>query len=197
MNHMAQRGIAFAALCCMLPLMITIGICVRADSTGPVIYRASRIGRDGERFLQLKFRTMYANADHHLGSDLTVQTGASRVTRVGRILRPAGLDELPQLFNVLTGDMNLVGPRPMLPELAAKIPAAHPRFSVRPGLTGLAQVSGRNSLPWSERLDADAAYARDRSTALDFKILSATVRVLVLRQGFEMDRNPQKHWDVE
>ncbi len=179
------------------PFMLMLIAAVKLDSEGPIFYRAQRVGRKGRTFTCYKFRTMCVNADK-LKKDLEHRnerdgilfkiTNDPRVTRVGRILRKYSLDELPQFYNVLRGDMSLVGPRPLLmryypfftePEKA--------RFFVRPGITGLAQVSGRNDLSWDERIDLDLDYVRDCSLVLDIRILFLTLWRVFQRDGVQVD----------
>ena len=152
---------------------------------GPVLFRQTRVGRDGTPFTMLKYRSMCVDAEARLAGLTDRNDGAGplfkmcadpRITRVGCVLRRFSLDELPQLFNVVGGSMALVGPRPALPrEVARYCPLARRRLAVKPGLTGLWQVSGRSDLPWEESIRLDAEYVERRSTALDVRILFRTV----------------------
>jgi lipopolysaccharide/colanic/teichoic acid biosynthesis glycosyltransferase len=163
------------------------------DTRGPVLYRQRRVGKDGAPFTILKFRTMVTNADALRAQLQAVNEGAGvlfkmrrdpRVTAVGRFLRRYSLDELPQLFNVFTGAMSLVGPRPPLPEESAKYgPDMRRRLLVKPGLTGLWQVSGRSDLSWEESVRLDLRYVEEWSLALDALILWKTFRAVFGGQG--------------
>ncbi len=167
-----------------LPLFLPLAIAVRIDSTGPVFYRQIRVGRGGGTFGMLKFRSMVANADR-IGGHATV-AGDARVTRVGRIIRKTSLDELPQLLNVLSGDMSLVGPRPDVPaqqaDYAPKDWAL--RHQVRPGITGLAQALKRSTATPAERTEMDLRYVREQSLWLDLKILWWTARQVLTKGGY-------------
>ncbi|MFD8569336.1 sugar transferase [Streptomyces sp. NPDC059639] len=175
------------------PLMALVGVLILGDSRGGVFYRQCRVGKNGQEFTILKFRTMVAGA-HAARAELADQDeGAGllfkmrrdpRVTRVGTVLRRYSLDELPQLFNVLTGSMSLVGPRPPLPEESAAYgPDIRRRLLVKPGLTGLWQISGRSDLPWEEAVRLDLRYVEDWSLALDTVILWKTLRAVIHGQG--------------
>ncbi|MFC4002408.1 sugar transferase [Prauserella oleivorans] len=175
------------------PVMIGIALAVKADDRGPVIYRQQRVGRDGTAFTMLKFRTMVTDADTVRTSLLRHNEGSGplfkirndpRVTKVGALLRRYSLDELPQLFNVLAGQMSLVGPRPPLPEETAQYaPEVHRRLLVKPGMTGLWQVSGRSELSWEESVRLDLRYVEDWSLALDMVILWKTFRAVTVGRG--------------
>jgi exopolysaccharide biosynthesis polyprenyl glycosylphosphotransferase len=184
-----------AALLLLLfaPLMVLVALLVLVDSRGGVVYRQRRVGKDGREFTILKFRTMVAGADRARAALADRNEGAGllfklrrdpRVTRVGSVLRRYSLDELPQLFNVLTGSMSLVGPRPPLPEESAAYgPDIRRRLLVKPGLTGLWQISGRSDLPWEEAVRLDLRYVEDWSLALDTVILWKTLRAVLYGQG--------------
>jgi exopolysaccharide biosynthesis polyprenyl glycosylphosphotransferase len=172
-----------------LPLLLVIASAIKIDDRGPVIYRQRRVGRDGDTFTIFKFRTMIPDADK-VRKDLEAANEAAgplfkmrkdpRITRVGSLLRRYSLDELPQLFNVLSGKMSMVGPRPPLPEETKTYAAdARRRLLVKPGLTGLWQVSGRSDLTWAESIRLDLRYVEDWSLALDMVILWKTVRAVV------------------
>ncbi|WP_133914117.1 sugar transferase [Streptomyces sp. NBC_00582] len=175
------------------PLMVCVGLLVLVDSRGGVFYRQRRVGKDGREFTILKFRTMVAGADRARAALADRNEGAGplfklrrdpRVTRVGAVLRRYSLDELPQLFNVLSGSMSLVGPRPPLPEeTAAYGPDIRRRLLVKPGLTGLWQISGRSDLSWEEAVRLDLRYVEDWSLALDTVILWKTLRAVLYGQG--------------
>jgi lipopolysaccharide/colanic/teichoic acid biosynthesis glycosyltransferase len=164
------------------PLLLAAVLAIRLESPGPAIFRQRRSGLHGAQFDMLKLRTMVDGAEH-IGAGLAVNANDSRITRVGALLRRSSLDELPNLLNVLRGEMTLVGPRPTLPAQVAQYTARqHGRLSVKPGITGWAQVNGRASLPWSERIELDLYYVEHRSLALDLKILLRTP-TLVLGGG--------------
>ncbi|MEV6765621.1 sugar transferase [Streptomyces sp. NPDC051105] len=184
-----------AAVLLMLfgPLMVCVALLVLLDSRGGAFYRQRRVGKDGREFTILKFRTMVVGADRARAELADRNEGAGllfklrrdpRVTRVGAVLRRYSIDELPQLFNVLTGAMSLVGPRPPLPEeCAAYDPDIRRRLLVKPGLTGLWQISGRSDLPWEEAVRLDLRYVEDWSLALDTVILWKTMRAVLHGQG--------------
>ena len=165
------------------PVMAGVAVWVRRDSPGPAIYRQRRVGYAGAPFTLLKFRTMVVGAEG-MGAGLAVRDGDDRITRAGRLLRRLSLDELPQLWNVIRGDMSLVGPRPTVASQVELYDARQRRrLLARPGLTGLAQVSGRNAIPWSERIEIDLAYVDGWSPRRDLAILARTARVVLGRGG--------------
>lgn len=170
---------ASAALAITSPLQLLIAILIRTTLGSPVLFRQERPGKNSELFTLVKFRTMQrTDPSRGLVSD------ADRLTKLGSFLRSASLDEMPTLWNVLRGEMSLVGPRPLLPEYLERYDNRQARrHDVRPGITGLAQVSGRNSLGWQQRLDLDVQYVENRSPLLDFRILILTGRVVLKRTG--------------
>jgi lipopolysaccharide/colanic/teichoic acid biosynthesis glycosyltransferase len=184
--------LAAAALVLLIPLLVAIALAIRADSPGPVLFRQERVGRDGRRFWMWKFRTMVADAERlhaalcALSSDpnwLHID-GDPRITRVGRVLRRASLDELPQLVNVLRGHMSLVGPRPLIPDEHARMPEwAHARDGVPPGMTGLWQVSGRTSVGYEDMLRLDCRYVATWSLARDLVALVRTIPAVISGRG--------------
>jgi lipopolysaccharide/colanic/teichoic acid biosynthesis glycosyltransferase len=187
--------VASLLLLLMLPVLLFISVAVKVTSEGPVFFRQARVGRGASVFRIWKFRSMSVDADERLDAGGVPSGG--RLTPVGPFLRRWGLDELPQLVNVVRGDMSLIGPRPLLPDrLRFLTPEERHRFRMRPGITGLAQVAGRNTLPWSRRLLLDQEYVRRYSLLLDLNIAARTVRVLVSREGFKEDRNPQDVDDI-
>ena len=194
MPYVLQRVIAAAALVVLSPLMFVIALAIAATMGWPVLYVGTRVGAGGERFEQLKFRSMVRDADSLLDSDGGVTS--NRVTPLGEWLRRLSLDELPQLVNVARGDMALIGPRPLLIEVAEKVDDEHPRFKVLPGLSGLAQLSGRNMIPWSQRLDFDAEYVKKRSIGFDIRLLLRTVKQTVSGDGIAPDRNTSDVMDL-
>ena len=174
--------VSAAALVLTAPLMLAAVIAVKLESRGPALYRQRRSGLHGEPFDMLKLRTMVDGAEH-IGAGLAVNVNDSRITRVGALLRRTSLDELPNLINVLRGEMSLVGPRPTLPaQVAQYTPRQRLRLAVKPGITGWAQINGRASLPWSERIELDLHYVEHRSLLLDLQILARTP-ALVLGGG--------------
>jgi exopolysaccharide biosynthesis polyprenyl glycosylphosphotransferase len=188
-----DRFAAALGLLLMSPLLLAVAIAVRFDSPGPVLFRQNRVGKDGREFSIVKFRTMFANAEVgkqallHLNENdgvLFKMREDPRVTRVGRLLRRLSIDELPQLLNVLRGDMSLVGPRPPLPEEVAAYPAdMRRRLAVRPGITGLWQVSGRSDLSWDEAVRLDIRYVENWSFSLDCVILLRTLSAVCRSSG--------------
>jgi lipopolysaccharide/colanic/teichoic acid biosynthesis glycosyltransferase len=164
------------------PLLAAAIVAIRLESPGPALYRQRRIGLEGAPFDMLKLRTMVDGAEH-IGAGLAVDEHDARITRVGALLRRTSLDELPNLLNVLRGEMSLIGPRPTVPvQVQQYTPRQRGRLAVRPGITGWAQVNGRASLPWSERIELDLYYIEHRSPALDLRILWRTP-ALVLGGG--------------
>ncbi|MDK9495542.1 MULTISPECIES: sugar transferase [Streptomyces] len=192
-KEVVDRVGAAVLLMLFAPLMVFVALLVVADSRGGAVYRQRRVGKDGREFTILKFRTMVADADRVRAELAHRNEGAGllfklrrdpRVTRVGSVLRRYSIDELPQLFNVLTGSMSLVGPRPPLPEESAEYgPDIRRRLLVKPGLTGLWQISGRSDLSWEEAVRLDLRYVEDWSLALDTVILWKTLRAVVYGQG--------------
>ena len=164
-----------------LPVQAAVAVAIRRSMGSPVLFRQPRPGKDGVVFELVKFRTMkHADAEH--------VTDADRLTSLGRFLRSTSLDELPTLWNVVKGDMSLVGPRPLLVEyLNLYTTEQARRHEVRPGVTGLAQVSGRNTLSWEDKFALDVAYVDSRSVGLDLHILARTVRKVVRRDGIAQD----------
>jgi len=167
-------------------------VLIRLDSTGPIFFKQERVGKDGELFIIYKFRTMVENAENK-GSGYRVKNKDPRITRVGSFLRKTSLDELPQLINVLKGNMSLVGPRPTLAfQVKDYNEYQKQRLKVKPGITGLAQVNGRASLDWEERIKYDIRYIKNRSFILDLKIIFKTFVVLFKKDNIYADKNP---WD--
>jgi len=156
------------------PLLAASAVAIKLEDGGPVLYRQVRVGKDGEDFELLKLRTMVVGAEKK-GAGFAVDAGDSRITRVGRLLRRTSVDELPQLWNVLRGEMSLIGPRPTLRyQVETYTERQRRRLDVRPGLTGWAQVNGRATLPWAERIELDVWYVEHRSPLVDLKILLKT-----------------------
>jgi lipopolysaccharide/colanic/teichoic acid biosynthesis glycosyltransferase len=175
--------VAGTALVLASPLLAAAMLAIRLESPGHPIYRQRRIGRDGAPFDVLKLRTMVSGAER-MGAGLAVDDGDSRITRVGALLRRTSLDEVPNLVNVLRGEMSIIGPRPTVPvQVAQYTDRQRGRLALKPGITGWAQVNGRASLPWPERIELDLWYAEHRSTRLDLRILWLTLRMLVTGHG--------------
>ena len=185
------------ALPILLPVAVVIAVSIRATSSGPFLFQQERVGYRGRRFMCLKFRTMHCGAETvthqgHLNQLMTSDapmvkmdaTGDSRIIPIGKLLRSSGLDELPQLINVLKGEMSLVGPRPCLPYEADKyLPWQQERFTAAPGLTGLWQVSGKNRTTFTRMMQLDIEYAQTKSLWLDLKIIFKTIPALLVQMS--------------
>ncbi len=169
---------ALAVLALTSPLLALGALVVKLQDGGPVLFKQVRVGKDGKEFEILKLRTMVVGAERQ-GAGLAVNRGDPRITAVGRLLRRLSLDELPQLWNVVRGEMSLVGPRPTVrAQVEQYTPRQRRRLEVKPGITGWAQVNGRAALPWDERIELDVWYVEHRSLLLDLKILARTPRAL-------------------
>jgi len=170
---------AAALLLVTAPLLALAALAISLEGGGPILYRQSRVGKDGADFDLLKLRTMVVGAESQ-GAGPAVNRGDPRITRAGRILRRLSLDELPQLWNVVRGDMSLIGPRPTLRyQVERYTPRQRRRLEIKPGITGWAQVHGRAVLPWEERIELDVWYVEHRSPWVDLKILALTPLALV------------------
>jgi exopolysaccharide biosynthesis polyprenyl glycosylphosphotransferase len=189
-----DRSIAGLSLILLSPLLLVLAVGVRATSRGPALFHQTRVGRDGKTFTMVKFRSMYLDAEDRLAELRDKNQNADgllfkmrddpRVTRIGRFLRKFSLDELPQLINIVTGSMSLVGPRPPLPTEVAKYgDDVRRRLLVKPGLTGLWQVSGRSDLSWEESVRLDLRYVENWTPALDLMILWKTAFAVLGRSG--------------
>ena len=177
--RVADLAIAAVSLLVLSPLLLAAAIAIRLESPGPVIYRQRRVGRDGRIFELFKLRTMRQGADP-VGVGTAVTEDDPRVTRVGRFLRRYSLDELPNLINVLRGEMRIVGPRATLPaQVELYTPRQLRRLDLRPGVTGWAQIHGRAGIPWEERIELDVWYVEHRSLRLDLRILARTPAALL------------------
>ncbi|MBS7361552.1 MAG: sugar transferase [Clostridia bacterium] len=169
---------SFIGIVVASPVLAIVALAVKLDSKGPVIFKQERLGKDGKVFLIYKFRSMCVGAEK-MGSGQYSFKGDSRITRVGKIIRATSLDELPQFFNIIKGDMSFIGPRPTLTyhpwKLEEYTDFQRRRFEVRPGITGLAQVNGRKKIDWVDRIKYDVEYVDNMSLALDCKILFKTV----------------------
>jgi lipopolysaccharide/colanic/teichoic acid biosynthesis glycosyltransferase len=173
-NRAADVAIAGGALLVASPLLALAALAIKLEDGGPVLYRQTRVGRDGTDFELLKLRTMVVGAET-MGAGLAVNRGDARITRTGRLLRKLSLDELPQLWNVVRGEMSVIGPRPTLRyQVEQYDERQRHRLDVKPGITGWAQVNGRATLPWAERIELDVWYVEHRSPLLDLRILART-----------------------
>lgn len=190
--------LAAVGVAVLTPLWLVVALLIRISDRGPAFFKQTRVGKNGQTFTMYKFRTMRVDAEQvkaSLEAANRADAGAGnsvmfkmrddpRVTRVGRVLRKTSIDELPQLFNVIKGDMSLVGPRPPLPsEVATYEPHVMGKFAVRPGITGLWQISGRSNLSWEETVQLDLDYAATRTLGLDTWILLQTVPALLRQEG--------------
>jgi lipopolysaccharide/colanic/teichoic acid biosynthesis glycosyltransferase len=182
--------VAGSALLLASPFLVAAVVAIRLESRGSPIYRQRRVGKDGRAFDVLKLRTMVTGAEH-MGAGLAVSQGDTRITRVGRLLRRTSLDEVPNLVNVLRGDMAIVGPRPTVPvQVDRYTERQRGRLAVKPGITGWAQVNGRTELPWDERIELDLWYIEHRSWRLDLRILWLTVRMVFGGEGLYRGETP-------
>jgi lipopolysaccharide/colanic/teichoic acid biosynthesis glycosyltransferase len=176
-------GLSGGALLIAAPIIAAAAAAVRLESPGHPIYRQHRVGKDGHGFEVIKLRTMVSGAEH-IGAGMAVDEGDARITRVGAFLRRTSIDELPNLLNVLRGEMSLVGPRPTLQvQVDQYTDRQRRRLAVRPGLSGWAQVNGRASLPWAERIELDIWYLEHASLRLDLRILYLSARMAITGHG--------------
>ena len=183
MSRAFDVAVATLGLVLCSPLLLLAIVAIRLESKGSPIYRQRRVGKDGEPFDMLKLRTMVAGAEF-MGAGLAINAGDPRVTRVGRLLRRLSLDELPNLVNVVRGEMAIVGPRPTIQaQVDQYTDRQRRRLEVKPGITGWAQVNGRASLPWEKRIELDVWYVDHRSALLDLRILARTALMLVTGHG--------------
>jgi lipopolysaccharide/colanic/teichoic acid biosynthesis glycosyltransferase len=187
MPRSVDKFLAALALVVLSPLVLAAAIWIKLDSRGPVLYRQRRVGEGEGEFEMLKLRTMAEGSDP-VGVGTAVLRGDPRVTSAGRFLRRTSLDEIPNLVNVLRGEMAIVGPRPALPAHIGHFSlAGHRRFEALPGITGWAQVQGRAGIPWEERVELDAWYVDHRSALLDLRILAKTLWLVVTGHGLAPD----------
>jgi lipopolysaccharide/colanic/teichoic acid biosynthesis glycosyltransferase len=183
--------VASLALVVSAPLLALAALLIKLESRGPVFYRQRRVGLRGEPFELWKLRTMVPGAEA-MGAGIYVVEGDTRITRTGRLLRRLSLDELPNLINVIRGEMAVVGPRPTVQEQVDRYTdRQRRRLEVKPGITGWAQVNGRTSLPWPERIELDVWYVENRSLRLDLRILAKTARLLATGHGLYSDELKQ------
>jgi lipopolysaccharide/colanic/teichoic acid biosynthesis glycosyltransferase len=175
--------VSAAVLAVTSPIVALAILAIRLESKGHPIYRQHRVGKDGAPFDVLKLRTMVSGAEK-MGAGLAVDDGDSRITKVGALLRRTSIDELPNLVNVLRGEMSIIGPRPTVPvQVTQYTDRQRGRLALKPGITGWAQVNGRASLPWPQRIELDLFYVEHATLALDLKILWLTARMLVTGHG--------------
>lgn len=183
--------VAGISLILLLPIFVIIGILIKIDSKGPIFFKQERLGKNGEVFKIYKFRTMVDNAIN-LGKGLSIQKNDSRITKIGNFLRKTSLDELPQFINILKGEMSFVGPRPPVPYHPYKYEnytnQKRRRFLMKPGVTGLAQISGRNNLTWDERIEFDIKYIDKFNFFYDMKILLKTIKKVFLKEGINFNK---------
>jgi lipopolysaccharide/colanic/teichoic acid biosynthesis glycosyltransferase len=176
-------AIAVPATVLTAPVIAVLALAIRLETPGHPIYTQTRAGKDGVRFQIYKLRTMVRGAEF-TGAGLAIQEGDDRITRVGQFLRRYSLDELPNLWNVVRGEMSIVGPRPTLPvQVEQYTERQRGRLAVKPGLTGWAQINGRASLPWTERIELDLWYVEHRCTGLDLRIIARTLGMVLSGQG--------------
>jgi lipopolysaccharide/colanic/teichoic acid biosynthesis glycosyltransferase len=177
-NRAVDVAAAALGLVVASPVLAAAAVAIKLGDGGPVLYRQRRVGRDGAEFELLKLRTMQVGAEHK-GAGFAVNEADPRITRVGRLLRRLSIDEMPQLWNVVRGEMSLIGPRPTLAyQVERYTPRQRKRLEVKPGITGWAQIHGRAELPWEERIELDVWYVEHRSPWLDLRILARTPRAL-------------------
>ncbi len=196
MNDTIKRAIdiliASTASVLTAPLIAVLALAIKLESPGDPIYRQTRVGRNGRPFLIYKLRTMVTGAEF-TGAGLAIHEGDDRITRVGAFLRRYSLDELPNMWNVVRGEMSIVGPRPTVPfQVEQYTDRQRGRLAVKPGITGWAQINGRASLPWPDRIELDLWYVEHRSTALDVRILARTVAMV--RSGHGLYKGETGGW---
>ncbi len=190
-----DRVFSLILLVALAPIFLVIMFAIWLEDREGILFLQERLGVNGKLFRIWKFRSMVEDADRLLNSDGSVSV--SRITRVGKLLRELGLDELPQLVNILKGDMSFIGPRPALPNHFLRYTEEQKgRLVMKPGVTGLAQIHGRNTLPWSKRITYDLRYIGEYTLWLDFKIFLKTIKVILCREGISIDRNPQQVDDL-
>jgi undecaprenyl phosphate N,N'-diacetylbacillosamine 1-phosphate transferase len=182
-KNILDKTISLFVLVMLSPFLLLLAILIKLDSTGPVFFVQERVGKNGTLFQSVKFRTMIDRAVEN-GMGLNIKQEDERITRMGKFLRTWSLDELPQIVNVLTGDMSIVGPRPtLLYQVELYDDFQRCRLEVKPGITGWAQVNGRNAISWEQRIKLDVWYVQNWSLWLDFKILILTLKVVLKKEG--------------
>jgi len=178
-NRLADVALAGLGLVVSSPVLAAAAVAIKLEDGGPILYRQTRVGKDGRDFEVLKLRSMVVDAERQ-GAGYAVDRGDARITRVGRLVRRTSIDELPQLWNVVRGDMSVIGPRPTLRYQVDRYDERQRhRLDVRPGLTGWAQIHGRATLPWAERIELDLWYVEHRSSRVDLRILARTPLALL------------------
>ena len=183
MTRPLDLALALVLLVVTAPLLGLAALAIKLESRGPVFYRQRRVGKDARPFELVKLRTMVPGAET-MGAGIYVLEGDARITRVGRLLRRFSLDELPNLINVVRGELAIVGPRPTVQEQVERYTERQRRrLEVKPGITGWAQINGRTSLPWPDRIELDVWYVEHRSLRLDLRILARTARMLASGHG--------------
>lgn len=193
-RNISDRFVSVVLLILLSPIIIIAALLVKSDG-GPAFFFQDRVGKDACIFRIIKLRTMFINSESML--DARGRPTGDRITRWGHFFRLTSIDELPQLVNVIKGDMAIIGPRPILPKMLPYMTEKERvRFTVRPGVTGLAQIKGRNYLRWSRRFHYDAIYARKRSLKLDIYIVMRTVRIVLTGEGIAPEANPEIVDDV-
>jgi lipopolysaccharide/colanic/teichoic acid biosynthesis glycosyltransferase len=189
LKQLFDRVLSFILILLLSPLFLLISVLIRLDSRGPVFFVQERIGKAQKPFQIYKFRTMVPNAIH-MGTGIYTDEKDPRITKIGRFLRNTSLDELPQLLNIVKGDMSFIGPRPTIQEQVLQYDAfQRKRLLMKPGITGLAQVNGRNSISWPERIQFDVQYVENWSISLDLKILFKTVIVILKQEGLYAEKD--------
>ena len=179
MNRAADVALAGLGLVFASPFLAAAALAVKLEDGGPILFRQTRVGKDGADFELLKLRSMVVDAERK-GAGFAVDRGDARITRVGRFLRRTSIDELPQLWNVVRGEMSVIGPRPTLRyQVERYTERQRKRLEVRPGLTGWAQIHGRAALPWDDRIELDVWYVEHRSPGVDLRILLRTPLALL------------------
>lgn len=195
-KYLLDRFVAALLLLAATPLFALIALAIKLDDGGPIFFTQTRSGLNGKHFTIWKFRTMIVNADQRLRQDGSVGD-QNRITRVGRFLRYLSLDEIAQLINILKGEMSFIGPRPVLLSHVQRFTEEQKqRLQMKPGVTGLAQIHGRNTLKWSRRIAYDIEYINRYSLWLDLTIILRTGRVVLLGEGIVLDRNPEQVDDL-
>lgn len=188
-KELLDRIFSLILIILLAPLFIILILCTKLDSKGPVFFLQERVGKGGRIFRILKFRTMIPNAIQ-IGSGVYTEDNDPRITRIGRFLRRTSLDELPQLINILKGDMSFIGPRPTLEyQVKEYDDFQKKRLLMKPGVTGLAQINGRNSISWPERIRYDVTYIESWSLFLDLKIFLKTFLVVFKQEGLYGERD--------
>lgn len=196
-KYFVDRVCSILLIVLLYPLFLLIGIAIKLDDGSTIFFKQKRSGLNGNIFKIWKFRTMVPNADSLLDKNGCCIHGINRITRVGKVLRYLSLDELPQLINIIKREMSFVGPRPALYEHMSRYTSLQKRrFLMKPGITGLAQINGRNTLKWSKRIDYDIEYIQNYSIWLDIKILLKTIKMVFFREGIVLERNPEVYDDI-